>query len=139
MTPKPADEWMNFALDDLESGEWLFCGNRFTTACFHAQQAAEKALKGFLVEHNVSYPQTHNLYALNKLCRNIDNTFGGLETKLALLTQFYVPARYPDAAVGMTPKGMPDKDIAREALDYAREIFDLCSEKMRTFRETGDA
>ncbi|HUW64596.1 MAG TPA: HEPN domain-containing protein [Spirochaetia bacterium] len=113
--PKPAEGWMNFALDDLESGEILFRENRFNTACFHAQQAAEKALKSFLVDNNVSYPKKHNLIDLNKLCTKIESEFSGLTAKLVELNQFYAPTRYPDAAAGMVPQGMPNKDLTREA------------------------
>ena len=40
------NNWMDFALDDLDGGEILFRESKFNMASFHAQQAAEKALKG---------------------------------------------------------------------------------------------
>jgi len=91
--PKPADTWMEFALNDLDDGEILFRENKFNNACYLAQQATEKALKGFLVDNSISYPKRHDLDILNKLCANIDGRFSGFETKLAFLTQFYAPVR----------------------------------------------
>ncbi|WP_372503556.1 HEPN domain-containing protein [Acididesulfobacillus acetoxydans] len=42
------NNWLEFALDDLDGGEILLRENKYNMACFHAQQAAEKSLKGFL-------------------------------------------------------------------------------------------
>ncbi len=128
--PKPAEDWLKIAHDDLKAGESTLRDSIFNIACFHAQQAAEKALKGFLVDNNVSHPKTHNLVDLNALCDKIDSEFSGLTAKLVELNQFYAPTRYPDAAMGMVPEGMPNKDLTREALDYARDVVDFCSERI---------
>ena len=130
--PKPADEWMDFALLDLRRGEILFRENDFSIACYFSQQAAEKALKSFLVDNNVSYPRTHDLVKVNYLCRKIDDNFSDLKSRVVLLNQFYMPTRYPDAPAGMAPEGTPSKETAREALDYAHDVVEFCSEKIKT-------
>jgi len=64
-------------------------------ALYHAQQAAEKALKGFSVHSQTVYPLTHDVRKLLQLCGEID---GGLAKALAPaagLTQFAVRFRYP--------------------------------------------
>ena len=38
------------------------------TVCFHAQQAAEKLLKGFLLSHGHDVTRTHDLVALLTEC-----------------------------------------------------------------------
>jgi HEPN domain-containing protein len=134
MMPKPADDWLKLAHDDLKAGESTLRDNIFNISCFHAQQAAEKALKAFLVDSNVSHPKTHNLVDLNELCAKINSEFSGLMAKLVTLNQFYAPTRYPDAAVGMTPGGTPSKNLTREALDDAREVVEFCSERIREVR-----
>jgi len=65
------------------------------------------------------------------LCTTISTAFDSLKEKLVTLNQFYMPSRYPDAAAGMAPDGIPTKDLSRKALDYAREVYDFCSEKIR--------
>ena len=40
----------------------------YDTACFHAQQAAEKYLKGFLSFAGLAFPLTHNLEELERRC-----------------------------------------------------------------------
>ena len=60
----PAD-WLRYAYSDLElarvrrPSKVLFEG-----LCFHAQQAAEKALKAILIAKSVPPPKTHNIRTL---------------------------------------------------------------------------
>jgi HEPN domain-containing protein len=41
---------------------------------FHCQQAAEKALKGFLAWHDQPFPKTHDLGKLGKQAVEVDPT-----------------------------------------------------------------
>lgn len=92
--------------------------------CFHSQQAAEKALKGFLLHHKNSPPRTHNFVELTNRCSLIDGHFKVILPKMAVLNQFYAPTRYPDAALSMAPHGMPDMTTASKALSYAKEVYE---------------
>ena len=68
---------------------------------FAAQQSAEKYLKAFLVEHNVTFPKTHDLAKeLLPRCLKIDDSFSVLEPHLEFLDPYAVQSRYPgvDAA-----------------------------------------
>ncbi len=58
--------WLAKAENDLLNIENNMRGNRvpWDTVCFHAQQAAEKLLKAFLVFHETVPPRTHDLVAL---------------------------------------------------------------------------
>jgi len=66
------------------------------TVCYHAQQAAEKVLKAFLVHHGQQPPRTHDLVALLTRCSEINPSLAGLEEDCRDLTFFAVSARYPD-------------------------------------------
>jgi HEPN domain-containing protein len=50
------------------------------TVCFHAQQAAEKLLKGFLVHHAQAPPRSHDLVALLARCVELERRLEILET-----------------------------------------------------------
>jgi HEPN domain-containing protein len=65
-----------------------------STICFHAQQAAEKFLKAFLVYHDIDFPKTHDLDFLLLECKKIDNL--NFDIDLGSLTDFGVTVRYPD-------------------------------------------
>lgn len=66
------------------------------TVCFHAQQAAEKILKAFLVFHGGEVSKTHDLVALLARCVECEAGLAGLESDCRTLTSYGVAARYPD-------------------------------------------
>lgn len=64
------------------------------TLCFHAQQAAEKAIKAALIAKGIAPPHTHNIgILLDRLPPGVVVPFGLDEA--AALTDFAVTARYP--------------------------------------------
>ncbi len=64
-----AHGWLIKAASDLVTGRLVVEGEGpYDTACFHAQQAIEKSLKGFLVLRRQPVPRTHDLEELQQLC-----------------------------------------------------------------------
>ena len=60
----PAD-WLRHAAGDLELSKVDRApAILLESLCFHAQQAAEKALKAVLIAHDIRYPKTHNISTL---------------------------------------------------------------------------
>ncbi|SRR5579871_505807 len=66
------------------------------TICFHCQQLAEKYLKGFVLFHRGPLKRIHQRDELLTDCVEIDNALRDLADDVALLKEFYMPARYPD-------------------------------------------
>lgn len=64
--------------------------------CYHAQQAAEKMLKAFLVSHGQQPRRTHDLVALLQECASLDSGFLQLADDCEALNAFSIDARYPD-------------------------------------------
>jgi predicted nucleotidyltransferase len=66
--------WFLKGSRDLEAGAFgLTAPSPFTEdAVFHAQQAAEKALKGFLAWHGVPFRKTHSREELGAQCEAVD-------------------------------------------------------------------
>src|SRR3712207_5969877 len=61
--------WFMKADSDLLTGRRLLQANGpYDTACFHAQQAVERYLKGLLAWAERPIPRTHNLEELQYLC-----------------------------------------------------------------------
>ena len=96
-----ADEpakWLEDAQADLAIARIpLPRGAKYEQLCFHAQQAAEKAMKAVLLKRGVDFPFTHNLQAL------IDLLPEGLLRPLNLvyavdLNPYAVTTRYPPGA-----------------------------------------
>ncbi len=61
---------------------------------FHAQQAAEKLLKAFLMARNISYRRTHDLRELIDLIRDHGIKFPELLMEIRTLSPFAVEFRY---------------------------------------------
>ena len=92
-----AAAWLQFAADDLDTARVLLGAmpSRVRQSLFHAQQAAEKSLKAFLIWHERQFPLTHDLAVLLRLCVSLDPGIAtGVEPALDL-TQFAARFRYP--------------------------------------------
>jgi HEPN domain-containing protein len=89
--------WLRKAASDMVTLEAALDAGSFDGACFHAQQAAEKYLKGFLAFHDVPFPYTHNLADLTELCAGIDVSFRSLTPMASELAPYAVRLRYDDS------------------------------------------
>ena len=63
------DRWLRYAEEDLITAETLLAQAHIPPrqACWHAQQAAEKALKAVLIFLQIDFPRTHDLNVLRNL------------------------------------------------------------------------
>ena len=87
-----------------------------TDIVFHAQQAAEKSLKGFLTFHGRASRKTHNLVELGEACTALDASLESLLRRAAYLTEYAWRFRYPGES------DEPGDDEAAEALSLAKEV-----------------
>lgn len=73
--------WLAKARNDILTIENNIAGSRvpWDAVCFHAQQAAEKTLKAFLIFHGRVVARTHDLVALLSACAQIDPMLAGCE------------------------------------------------------------
>lgn len=116
--------WFLRAEDDLRSCKILLEENGAPNViCFHAQQAGEKYLKGFLAHHNKHTRKIHNLLILLDECKKIEPSFEQLEDDVRYLNQFYVETRYPGDSSEFTLKE------AKEAFESAIKIKSRVLEK----------
>jgi HEPN domain-containing protein len=93
--------WLLKARDDLAAARKLAAApDRYLEiAVYHCQQAAEKAVKGFLVFHDYRYAKTHDIEALVKEATAFESGFASWDTAAASLTEYATATRYPDEAV----------------------------------------
>ena len=87
----------------------------YDTACFHAQQAIEKALKSFLAFHEQPIPRTHDLEELARFCKGIEPLPELSLEQLADATDYGVQIRYDLDA-------WPSREEASEALAVAERV-----------------
>ncbi|HTE83981.1 MAG TPA: HEPN domain-containing protein [Dehalococcoidia bacterium] len=84
-------------------------------AVFHAQQAAEKALKAFLAWNDLPPKPTHDLTELLTICTPVRPDFVQLEDSALMLTPYAIAGRYPDVSGGLAASVEQAEDALREA------------------------
>jgi HEPN domain-containing protein len=91
--------------------------------CFHAQQAAEKALKALLISYNRDYPRTHNIGTLLDLLPETLTIPTEVE-QAAGLTDYAVMTRYPG---DVEPVSMEEYEqavhIANTVLEWVERLL----------------
>jgi HEPN domain-containing protein len=88
---------------------------------FHAQQAAEKALKALLVHASVDFPRTHDLQALLVLIGDAGVAAPPELEGVNALTRFAAEARYPGDSEPITPDELEQTiALADKAVAWAR-------------------
>jgi len=108
--------WVGKAESDLTNLELCLAHERaLDTACFHAQQAAEKYLKAYLIAVDREFPLVHNLEKLIQTCAEQEPRFLELLALGQELTPYAVELRY-DADFA------PTLETAEAARDAAQRI-----------------
>jgi len=118
-----AKAWMVKAWRDLETARRAAGGVPpfYDVAVYHCQQAAEKAVKAFLVHHAREYERTHDIEVLIDLASEVDSTFSMLADAADALTPYATRFRYPNATFAIEPLST-EYD---EALQHAQSIYDF--------------
>ena len=94
--PGSPEDWLRYARSDLElarveQSPYIL----LESLCFHAQQAAEKAIKAVLLANNIPFPRTHHIGTLlDLLPQNIAPPHEIQDS--AILTDYAVISRYPE-------------------------------------------
>lgn len=111
-------EWVRKAENDFLTAQHLFKGGeRYVNGtAFHAQQAAEKYLKAFLVWHQIEFKKTHDIAALLKLASEMDSVISDVLSDAVHLTPYGVEYRYPGDYPDVT------MDDAKKALNLAVQV-----------------
>ena len=123
MNARP-NAWMHQAQQDLALAQLARDNGFHAAACFHASQAAEKALKSALLELGLEPPFTHVLNTLVSQLQDAGINTQNLE-RLALrqLSRMAVQSRYPMDA---TPASeLFDQEDANQALKTATDVITI--------------
>jgi len=89
------ERWLKIAWQEYGAGEALQKAHFPNQASYFAQQAAEKALKAYLVAHNIRLAKTHDLELLVQECKVINVRFLRLAYHAYFLSDYATAFRYP--------------------------------------------
>jgi len=126
-----AQLWLAKARVDLGSGKLILKAKDPDTepwvSAFHAQQAAEKAMKALLVANSIQPPQIHSLVALRAMLPP-GTELGVSHERLTILTDFAVAVRYvPEISQSEDPTWTD----AESAIAAAQAIVDAVDQQLR--------
>jgi len=124
--------WIRKAEGDLRAAERLLEVEQedYFTAAFHAQQAAEKFLKAFLVRLQIPFPKTHNIQQLLELAAPSDPSLKEKLAPAAMLTPFGVEFRYPGEEIA-------NFETARQAVQEAKRVQAVALERLKDYLSQG--
>jgi HEPN domain-containing protein len=123
---KIIQEWLRYSQSDIITARYMFYNvnpKQTEISVFHCQQCAEKALKAYLVAHEIDPPKIHDLLILCKMCAEIDEEFLSLMNISSDLNPYAVAARYPKQLVS-------DEAEVEVAIGKAQQIYDFCIVKV---------
>jgi HEPN domain-containing protein len=90
---------------------------------FHAQQAAEKAIKATLLSRAVRFPRTHDLETLAELAKLAKLSWSFAEDEISALTPYAVETRYPGGYAEITRQELEDAiGAAEKVIAWAKGI-----------------
>ena len=134
-TPKH-ELWLAYAEDDLEDAKAILDSPNTSVVgvLFHSQQCAEKALKAFLVYHNVKFRINHDLAVLVKACANINDEFFSVKDLANELTPYAIDIRYPENYYPdiYEPSGESAIYSAKHILTFTKEAIDTLIRKKKS-------
>jgi len=112
-------QWLSRADEDIGVAQHLVSSETvyFATVGFHAQQAAEKYLKAFLVQQQIEFRKTHDLGAILDVVSSADPTLADSLREVTALNPYGVDVRYP----GDVPE-MTTREDAERALAMAEKV-----------------
>ncbi len=114
--------WLTKAHHDLDSARVLAENNPplLDTAIYHCQQAAEKAVKGFLVFHGQEFERVHDIEVLIQAALPYEAGFSNWVNVGRLLTPYARIFRYPGSVTSE-----PSIEQFKQAMSDAKGFYNF--------------
>jgi HEPN domain-containing protein len=117
--------WLTTGQDDLDTAVILKKNKKHAHACFHAQQAVEKAVKGLWYFYDAD-PWGHSILKLIQDLEEVDaeafSIFGSYLEEARKLDRLYIPTRYPNGLPDITPEMAYSEDDSSSSINAAQKI-----------------
>lgn len=91
---------------------------------YHTQQAAEKALKGYLTARGQTFPKIHDVSQLITSASTIDQRFAAYFSHAQALTPYAFEFRYPGGDLE------PGDQATQHAVRLARELVEFVRQRL---------
>jgi len=104
--------WMAQAKEELDTAQINFEAEKYFSAAFWCQQAAEKALKALLIDKTNEFPKIHDLTKLARL----NSAPKEIVELCAKLNPAYTASRYPDSSKKYS------KEECKQVIKHCQEV-----------------
>ena len=124
--PGSPKEWLSHAESDLRLARLGSMDPQIIRGqvCFHAQQAAEKAIKGVLLFRGIEFPLTHDIEELLEIAEDQGLIIPEEIQEADHLTPYAVETRYPGCLVEITEDDVKNAlRIAEQTLAWAKDVL----------------
>jgi HEPN domain-containing protein len=115
--------WLIKARNDLRAARQIGAipDSPLDAAIYHCQQAAEKAVKGFLAFHDHRLERSHDVERLVELSEAYEPSFSRWEDAAVTLTPYATAYRYPGESTTLEPSRVEFE----EAVELAAGLFNF--------------
>ena len=121
-----ANRWLKTAKGDLEAAKILMGSGKYAHACFHSQQAGEKAVKAVWYFLDAD-PWGHSITKLIQELESVDikthEKFEQVKRRAIVLDRFYIPTRYPNGLPDLTPDDSFIEEDAKTGIENAEILI----------------
>ncbi|ADX84972.1 HEPN domain-containing protein [Saccharolobus islandicus] len=124
-------EWIEQALEDLDTAKLLLTNGKYYASAFYSQQAVEKSLKSLIIYLGKDPGKTHSLTELIEMVEKEGVTMPiNIKENLMVLSPHFIISRYPDAANGV-PFKQYSKSISEDLYNRAKEVIEWVKENLQ--------
>ncbi len=126
---RTVDLWFSKAHLDLRTAKLVLEAEPplFEPAVFHCQQAAEKAIKGYLAFNKVRFNKTHSIKELLNLVATVKKSLADQLAAAEILTKYAVAYRYPEEIENLEPL---NKSSAQLVYELAQTVYEQMFNKI---------
>ena len=130
--PDDPREWLRNARSDLAFAKARIPGTQPEHHCFHAQQAAEKAIKALMIARGIEFPYVHDLKVLLTMLAAAGEEIPEPVPRAEALSRYAGRTRYPGHGEPVTD------EERREALTIAVAVVEWARERVRSAADEED-
>ncbi|MEN3009615.1 MAG: HEPN domain-containing protein [Candidatus Bipolaricaulaceae bacterium] len=123
--------WLDQASADLKTARDCLKDGNFYASAFFAQQAAEKALKGFLYAQGYRAIVTHSVVELLEESSKTRSDFHNFLDYGKELDRHYIGSRYQNFYPAGAPYKYYTKEVAERCVSYAALILDAVKKSLQ--------
>ena len=101
------------------------------TAIYHCQQAAEKAVKGFLAHHDHRLERSHDIERLVTLASSYESGFANWTEAAITLTPYATAYRYPGETTTLEPSRAEFDEALVAAAGFVSYVLSLLPDELQ--------